>query len=125
MPEREIIVRADKLPFSKVIAYGDFVFVSGIVGRDPETGKIASGDVAEQTRQVMKNIQQLLAAAETSLDRALKVTIFITDMSLFGAMNEAYRSFFTADLPARSCVQVVSVPDKEALVEIELIAGRA
>jgi 2-iminobutanoate/2-iminopropanoate deaminase len=122
--KREVISKADQLPFSKTLAYGDLVFVSGMIGRNPKTGEIAKSDVAEQTRQVLENIQEQLQLAGTSLDRALKLTIFLTDMSYFGAMNQVYRGFFKEDLPTRSCVAVSALPDKDALVEIEVISAR-
>lgn len=112
------------MPFSSAIAYGDLVFVSGLVGRDPITRQIAVGDVRAQTAQALANVQAQLERAGTSLDRVLKATIFLTDMRLFGRMNEAYAAFFVADPPARSCVAVTALPDEQALVEIEVIAAR-
>lgn len=124
--EREVLVKApkDTLPFSTAIGCGPFVFVSGLVGRDPDSGQIALGDVAAQTHQVMRNLARHLEKAGTSLDRAVKATIFVTDMGAYARMNEAYASAFEAAPPARSCVEVSRLPDPEALVEIELIALR-
>lgn len=112
------------LPFSSAIAYGDLVFVSGLVGRDPVTRQIAAGDVRAQTAQALANVQAQLERAGTSLDRVLKATIFLTDMRMFARMNEAYVAFFAAEPPARSCVAVAALPDEQALVEIEVIAAR-
>jgi 2-iminobutanoate/2-iminopropanoate deaminase len=109
-------------PYSPAVSGGPLVFVSGTVGRDPADGGIAKGDMAAQTRQTMANIAAQLQKAGSGFDRALKATIFITDMDQFATMNQAYRSFFSGDPPARSCVEVTSLPDPEALVEIELIA---
>jgi 2-iminobutanoate/2-iminopropanoate deaminase len=122
--EKEIVSKPVKpdAPYSPAVGCGPFVFISGSVGRDPATGEIARGDVAGQTRQTMRNIAVHLEKAGSSFDRAVKATIFITDMDLFGEMNKAYRSFFQGDPPARSCVEVSKLPDPEALVEIELIA---
>ena len=111
------------LPFSTVVGFGDLVFVSGMIGRDPATGKIAA-DIFEQTRQTLANVEVQLAAAELSSDNVLKATVFITEMGLVQEMNRAYRDFFKDDLPARSCVQVAALPDSQALVEIEVIAHR-
>lgn len=122
--QREIVTRSANLPFSTALAYGDLVFISGMVGRNLETGEIARGDISAQTRQTLMNIEQQLQKAGSSLSMALKVTIFIMDMGLFKEMNSVYRSFFNEDFPARSCVGVASLPDPEALVEIEVIAGR-
>ncbi len=113
------------LPFSTAIAYGDLVFVSGLVGRDPETRQIAVGDIRAQTTQVLTNIQTQLERSGSSLDRVLKATVFLTDMRLFGRMNEAYVAAFGAEPPTRSCVAVTALPDEQALVEIEVIAARS
>jgi 2-iminobutanoate/2-iminopropanoate deaminase len=121
--ERKLVSKSDALPFSTAVIYGDLVFISGVVGRNADTGQMAA-DISEQTRQTMELIQQRLEEAGSSLDLALKVTIFLTDMNLFENMNSAYRQFFSQGFPARSCVEVVSLPDREALVEIEVIAGR-
>jgi 2-iminobutanoate/2-iminopropanoate deaminase len=108
-----------------VVVYGDLVFVSGTIGRNPETGEIARGDVAEQTRQTLETIRRRLEQVGSSMDQVVKATVFLVDMAHFPEMNEAYRAAFPEGrLPARSCVQVVALPDPEALVEIEVIAGR-
>jgi len=124
MPERKVISKAPSpaLPFSKVIGYGDLVFVSGLVGRDTE-GEIPH-NIQGQTKQAMENIRRELELAGTSLDKVLKATVFIVDMEMFGEMNAVYHSFFPADPPARSCVEAGALPDPEALLEIEVIAGR-
>jgi 2-iminobutanoate/2-iminopropanoate deaminase len=114
---------SSNLPFSPAVTFGPFVFVSGIVGRNHSTGEISIGDIEAQTRQAMENIRHQLELAGSSLERVLKVTIFLTDMKLFKKMNESYCTFFADDFPARSCVEVSAVPDPEALVEIECIAG--
>ena len=114
----------NNLPFSSVVGFENLVFVSGLVGRHPETGKIAVGDIVEQTRQTIANVEQQLSKAELSLQNVMKATVFITDMGMVQKMNQVYVSFFESGLPARSCVQVVALPDPEALVEIEVIAHR-
>ena len=124
MPDKEIISRHPDFPFSSAVAYGDLVFVSGTIGRDPRTGQIAVGDVGAQTRQALENVRQQLELAGSTLEKALKVTVFLTDMALFGAMNQVYRQLFSTDPPARSCVAVAALPDPAALVEIEIMAGR-
>lgn len=112
------------LPFSSVVGFENLVFVSGLVGRHPDTGKIAVGDIVEQTRQTIANVEQQLSKAGLSLKNVMKATVFITDMGMVQKMNQVYVSFFESGLPARSCVQVVALPDPEALVEIEVIAHR-
>ena len=124
--KREIVSKPAKanLPYSPAVGCGPFLFISGSVGRDPNSGEIAKGDVGSQTRQTMHNIAGHLKKAGSSFNQALKATIFITDMDLYAEMNEAYASFFDDDPPARSCVEVPRLPDPEALIEIELIALR-
>ena len=123
--KRQIIALPNNkdLPFSTVVGFDKLIFVSGLIGRNPETGQIAR-DIAEQTRQTLANLEAQLELADLSLKNVLKATVFITDMGLVQEMNQAYRSFFQAGLPARSCVQVTALPDSEALVEIEVIAHR-
>lgn len=111
-------------PYSPFVVYGDLVFVSGTIGRDPKTGEIARGDVAAQTRQALETIRRRLEQVGSGMDKVVKATVFLVDMAHFPQMNEAYRAAFPGSLPARSCVQVTALPDPEALVEIEVIAGR-
>ena len=124
--KRKIIALPDnpQLPFSTVVGFQNLIFVSGIVGRNPEDGSIDAGDVYAQTRQTLLNIDRHLTKAGISLASALKATVFLTDMSGFTDMNRAYLEFFPDDKPARSCVQVTALPDPEAMVEIEVIAHR-
>jgi 2-iminobutanoate/2-iminopropanoate deaminase len=125
-PRKEILVGSaiPGLPFSAVVGYGDLMFVSGIVGRDFDTRAIAIGDMGAQTTQMLRNIQGFLARAGSSMDKVLKVTVFVTDMSRFQEMNQAYRQFFPSEPPARSTIGVASLPEAEALVEAEVIAAR-
>ena len=123
-PPKEVLSRAANRPFSAAVGYGALVFISGTIGRNPEDGSLAANDVSAQTRQTLLNIQRQLALAGTSLDKVIKATVFLTDMSQVAQMNEVYCQFFTGDLPARSCVAVTALPDPEALVEIEVVAGR-
>ncbi|MGC8837626.1 MAG: RidA family protein [Anaerolineae bacterium] len=111
-------------PYSPFVVYGDLIFISGTIGRDPETGEIARGDVAAQTRQALETIRRRLEQAGSDMGKVVKATVFLVDMAHFSRMNEAYRAAFPGPLPARSCVQVTALPDPEALVEIEVIAGR-
>lgn len=108
-------------PYSQAVTAGEFVFTAGQIPIDPETGKMAAGDVQDQTRQALKNVRAVLEAAGTSLDRVIKTTVFITDMGEFARMNEVYAEFFSEQPPARACVEVAALP-KGARVEIEAIA---
>lgn len=108
-------------PYSQAIKANGFVFVSGQIPINPADGTIVSGGVAEQTERVMMNLKQILAAAGTSLDKVVKSTVFLKNMSDFAAMNDVYGKFFTAAPPARSTVEVARLP-KDVLVEIDVIA---
>jgi 2-iminobutanoate/2-iminopropanoate deaminase len=110
-------------PYSQAIVSGDLVFVSGQVPIDPATGVLVAGGVAEQTVQVLKNLQVVLEEAGSGLDRALKTSVFLTDLGTFGAMNEVYARTFGAPFPARSTFEVSALPGG-ASVEIECIAVR-
>jgi 2-iminobutanoate/2-iminopropanoate deaminase len=127
MSERAVIVTegAPKpfagAPYNQAVRGGGFVFCAGQVGLDPASGTMVDGGVEAQTRRAMQNLAAVLEAAESGLDRVMKTTIFVVDLGDFAAVNEVYRSFFTAAPPARSTVQVAGLP-AGALVEIEAIA---
>jgi 2-iminobutanoate/2-iminopropanoate deaminase len=108
-------------PYSQAIRANGFVFTSGQVAIDPATQQIIEGDIAAQTDRVIKNLSGVLAAAGTSLDRVVRSTVFLKNMSDFAAMNEVYGKHFTGGPPARSTVEVARLP-KDALVEIDVIA---
>lgn len=108
-------------PYSPGIAAGGFVFCSGQTGRDPQTGVLAPGGVADQTRQVLRNLEVVLQAAGLGLADVVKTTVFLTDMDDFDAMNEAYAAVFGGHRPARTTVEVSRLP-RGGLVEIECIA---
>ena len=107
-------------PYSQGIKAGGFVFAAGQIGRDPATNKV-EGDIKAQTERTLKNLSAVLTAAGTSLDRAVKVTVFLKNISDFPAMNEVYAKFFPAVPPARSTVQAV-LPNDAALIELDVIA---
>ena len=108
-------------PYSQAIQAGDFLFASGQIAIDPEKGKVVGGGVVNQAEQCMKNVGAILAAAGASYDNVVKTTVYITNMNVFGAVNEVYGKYFQKMLPARSCVEVASLP-KDALVEVEVTA---
>jgi len=108
-------------PYSQGIAAGPFVFTSGQIALDPATGTVVEGGVEAQTRRVLLNLEAVLAAAGSSLSRAVKTTVFLKDMGDFPAMNGVYQEFFPSAPPARSTVQVARLP-KDVLVEIEVVA---
>lgn len=110
-------------PYSQAIQLGDLVFCSGQI---PLTaaGQLVEGDVTVQTRQVLTNLKAVLNAAGSSLERAVKTTVFLADMNDFAAMNAVYSEFFPSAPPARSTIQVARLP-RDVRVEIEVIAARA
>lgn len=109
-------------PYSQAITAGDFIFASGQIPLDPASGILVDGGIVEQTEQVIKNLSAVLNAAGSSLAKAVKTTCFLQDLRDFSAFNAVYERYF-AGKPARSCVEVASLP-KGALVEIEVIASR-
>ena len=107
-------------PYSQAIEVGGMIYTSGVIGVDPKTGE-AGVTIEEQTRQVFENLRGLLADAGSSLEQAVKTTVFIKNMDDFGKINDIYASYFTGDFPARSCVEVARLP-KDLLIEVEVIA---
>lgn len=108
-------------PYSQAIRAGGFVFCAGQIPLDPATGALVEGDVAAQTARVLENLKAVLEAAGTGMDRVVKTTVYLQDMTDFAAMNEVYARYFPKDPPARAAVQVAALP-KGARVEIEAIA---
>jgi len=107
-------------PYSQAIVAGGLVFVAGQIPIDPATGDMPD-DIADQTRLVLRNVEAVLQAAGATLADVAKTTVFLHDLTQFGAMNDVYATFFATDPPARACVEVARLP-KGALVEIEAIA---
>jgi len=108
-------------PYSQAITADGWVFTAGQVALDPKSGALVGASVAEQTEQVFKNLEAVLAASGTSLGNVVKSTVYLADMADFAAMNEVYARHFGAHKPARSTVQAAGLP-KGARVEIDLIA---
>jgi len=110
-------------PYSQAVVVGDFVFTSGQIPIDPQTGVFVEGGIAEQTEQVLRNLAEVLRAAGTSLEAVVKTTVFLADMDDFAAMNEVYGRYFSNEPPARSTVQAARLP-RDARVEIDAVAIR-
>jgi 2-iminobutanoate/2-iminopropanoate deaminase len=108
-------------PYTPAIRAGNLLFVSGQIGIDPATGKLAPGGVAAEAKQLLENLRGLVTAGGSSLDRVVKTTIFLTKIADFAAVNEVYAQYFPSEPPARSTIQVVALPGG-ALVEIEATA---
>lgn len=107
-------------PYSQAVICGGLVYTSGQIAIVPESGNIEANDVVGQSEQVMKNLGEVLKAAGTSYEKAIKTTCFLADIKDFAQFNEVYGRYFTSK-PARSCVAVKDLP-KGALVEVEVIA---
>lgn len=111
-------------PYSQGVAVGNLVFTSGQIPLDPATGAMLKGDIGAQTERAILNVKAVLEAGGSSLERVVKTTVYLRHMEDFAAMNAVYSRYFSGEtLPARSCVEVGSLP-KDALVEIEAVAER-
>jgi 2-iminobutanoate/2-iminopropanoate deaminase len=109
-------------PYSQAIKHNGLVYVSGQIPLDPATMTVVTGSTAEQTKRVIENLKAILEAAGTSLNNALKTTVFLRDMNDFDEMNQVYAQYFTNHRPARATIQVARLP-KDVAVEIELVAA--
>lgn len=110
-------------PLSAAVLHEPMLFISGQVAIDPYSGSIVGNDIASQTRQVMKNVGDLLGEAKMSFDNVVRVTIYLTDLTTFSEMNAAYSEFFTFPFPARATVGIqLNHPD--LLVEMGVTAMR-
>lgn len=107
-------------PYSQAIRAGKFLFVSGMMPIDPETGALVENEITTQAKQITKNIEAVLSEAGYSAADVVKTTCFLSDIGSFAPFNEVYATYFTGK-PARSCVAVKDLP-KGALVEVEVIA---
>jgi 2-iminobutanoate/2-iminopropanoate deaminase len=108
-------------PYSQAIKANGLVFTSGQISIDPSINQLIEGDISAQTERVLNNVSAILKAAGTGLERVVKTTVFLKNMSEFAQMNEVYARFFGANPPARSTVEVARLP-KDVLVEIDVIA---
>lgn len=119
------VIKTDKAPgaigpYSQAMTVNNLVYCSGQIPIDPATGEIKGTTIEEQTEMVCRNVEGLLCAAGTSIDKVFKTTCFLSDMAHFAAFNGVYGKHFTSN-PARSCVAVKTLP-KNVLVEVEVIA---
>ncbi len=126
MPTRQILTAAGAPaaigPYSHAVRAGDLLFCSGQIPLDPDSGELVGATPAEQARRCMENLQAVCDAAGTTLARAVRLTIYMTDLQAFAEVNEVYGSFFAADPPARVTVGVAQLP-KGAQVEIDAIVA--
>jgi len=126
MAEREIIeapgAPAAIGPYSHAVRHGGLLFCSGQIPLDPDSGELVGTDAATQARRCLENLAAVCAHAGTSLARALRMTIYMTELGEFAAVNEVYASFFVSEPPARVTVGVAQLP-KGAQVEIDAIVA--
>jgi 2-iminobutanoate/2-iminopropanoate deaminase len=108
-------------PYSQAVKIGHFIFTSGQIAINPNTGSLVTGSIEAETEQVMENLKAVLEEGGASLDSIIKTTIFIKDMNQFSLINEVYGKYFPENPPARSCVEVAKLP-KDVNIEIEAVA---
>ena len=108
-------------PYSQAIRIGEFLYTSGQISLDPKSMELITGNIEVETERVLKNIEAILNADGLKLNNIIKTTVYLTDLSEFGRMNQVYENFFVETKPARACVQVAALP-KGAKVEIDAIA---
>jgi 2-iminobutanoate/2-iminopropanoate deaminase len=108
-------------PYSQAVQANGFIFISGQGALDPATGALVEGGIAQQTARVLENLKGIVEAAGSSLDHAVKVTVFLKDMNDFAAMNEVYTRYFPKNRPARTAVKIARLP-RDLRVEIDMIA---
>lgn len=107
-------------PYSQGVKVGQFLFVSGQIPIDPKTGEVVLGDIQVQTKQVLDNLKAIIEEAGSTLNDVVKTTIFIKDMNQFALVNDTYSKYFSANPPARACIEIARLP-KNVDVEIEAI----
>ncbi len=108
-------------PYSQAVVAGGFVFASGQIALDPATGQLVAGGIDAQARRVFANLAAVLAAAGSSLARAVKVTVYLTDLAHFATVNAIYEEALGGAKPARSTVQVAALP-RGAAIEVDVVA---
>ena len=108
-------------PYEQAIGVGGFLFTSGQIALDPDTGNFLEGSVEEETERVIQNLEGILTEAGLALKDVVKTTVYLTDLGHFGRVNKVYEKFFGESKPARACVQVAALP-KGAQVEIDAVA---
>ena len=125
---QRIAIHTDKAPaavgpYSQAIATDSLLFTAGMIPIDPQTGKIAEADIETHAHQVFRNLQAVAEAAGTDLSKALKVTVFLTNMADFQRVNSVYAQYFQPPYPARSAIEVAALP-LGAAIEVEAVIAR-
>ncbi|GAB4474454.1 MAG: RidA family protein [Anaerolineales bacterium] len=126
--EEKLIIQTENAPkpigpYSIGVAFANLIFTAGQLGIDPKSGDIVQGGIQAETRQALINLQNILEAGGSSLDKVIKTTVYLRDMSEFSQMNSIYGEFFKSNYPARTTIQAGALP-KNAAIEIEAIAYR-
>ncbi len=111
-------------PYSQAVIHGDTVYISGQIPLDPASGTVLEGDIRTLARRVLDNLAAVAEAAGTDLSRALKITVFLTDMDNFAAVNEVFEEYLQPPYPARAAVEVSGLP-KGVAVEMDAVIARA
>ncbi len=109
-------------PYSQAVRFDNLLFVSGQIPIEPKSGEILKGNIKEQTKQILENLNSILTTGGSSLNNVLRTTIFLTNLKDYAAVNEMYAQFFEESQPARSTVQVSKLP-MDVQIEIDAIAG--
>jgi 2-iminobutanoate/2-iminopropanoate deaminase len=109
-------------PYSQAVRFDNLLFVSGQIPIEPKSGEILKGNIKEQTKQILENLNNILTTGGSSLNNVLRTTIFLTNLKDYAAVNEMYAQFFEESQPARSTVQVSKLP-MDVQIEIDAIAG--
>jgi 2-iminobutanoate/2-iminopropanoate deaminase len=126
MKRDKVIIRTDKAPaavgpYEQGIKWDQLLFTAGQIPRDPVTGELRTSNIKEQTRTVLENLKAVLEAGGSSLDRILKITVYLTDLREFSDMNEVFEEYFPKNRPARTTVEVSGLPLGVG-IEIDAIA---
>ncbi len=108
-------------PYVQAVQVGEWIFISGQIALDPETGELVQGGIEEQTDRVLQNLRAILEAAGSSLEKVVKTTVYLADLNDFSKMNEVYARYFPREKPARATVEVSRLP-RDARIEMDAIA---
>lgn len=120
--KKETIPAEPGAPYARAVKSNGFLFVSGNVGLDPETGSVVEGDIRAQTRQTLENLKAVVESLGSSLDDAVKVQVYLIDIDDFPDMNEVYKEYFP-EPPARTTVGISALARPEYLIEIDIITA--
>jgi len=121
--KKETILGRPGSPYAKAVKANGFLFVSGNVGVNPETGKVPEGGIKEQTRQVLENLKATVESLGSSFEDVVKVNVYLVNVRDFPGMNEVYKEYFGPEPPTRTTVGVHELARREFLIEIELMAA--